>query len=256
MSENEKKDDLKKLPIRMAAEALGEVVGGPIGGALAPVIETVFSSIQRSQLYRDSWIKDLLQRIFNKCKKIPNNQLQEPPLNIIGPALEASKYYISVEEMREIFANLLAHACDKEMNEFIHPAFVEIIKQMSSDECKMIKYLYEPSSISKHYMPMIKIRQEVNNKGIDLMPYFSDICYITDCQYPKKFPEYLDNLHRLGLVEVFYYDFLTNEELYRKLREHKAFPHFLFDEEDILIEKKGMYGLSEFGEKFCAVCLG
>ena len=31
---------------------------------------------------------------------------------------------------------------------------------------------------------------------------------------------------------------------------------FLFYEEDTLTEKKGMYGLSEFGEKFCAVCLG
>ena len=260
MSEDEKKDDLKKLVIRIAAGALGGAIGGaiggPIGGTLIPVIEYTFDYIQRSQIYQNLCIEDLLQRIFNKCRKIPNDQLQEPPLNIIGPALEASKYYISVEEMREIFANLLAHACDKEMNEFIHPAFVEIIKQMSSDECKMIKYLHESPSIPKQYIPMLKIRQQINNGGVDLMPYFSDICYITGCQYPKKFPEYLNNLHRLGLVEVFYDRFLTNEKLYIDLKEHKAFPRFLFYEEDILVESKGMYGLSKFGEKFCAVCLG
>ncbi len=72
-----------------------------------------------------------------------------------------------------------------------HPAFVNIIKQLSSDESKIIKHLYQDNT-----QPMIKIKIKLGES--DLLPYFSDIGYIANCQYPQKFPKYLDNLHRLG----------------------------------------------------------
>ncbi len=247
----------KQLPIKDLYDDLahptlstvGQVLQGATRVALSPISAMVWGYDKIAE-----YLDIAIPQYFEK-RKIAKEKIKSPDPAIAVPLIEAMRYTSHKEELREMFTNLLGASMNSDIVDE-HPAFVEIIKQLSSDECKMIKYLYEISSLPKQYVPMLKIRQEVNNKGADLMPYFSDICYITDCQYPKKFPEYLDNLHRLGLVEVFYYDFLTNKEFYRKLREHKAFPQFLFYEEDTLTEKKGMYGLSEFGEKFCAVCLG
>ena len=116
----------------------------------------------------------------------------------------------------------------------------------------MIKYLYQDDK-----QPMIKIRIKLaDNAGeSDLLPYFSDIGYKADCQYPQKFPEYLDNLHRLGIVEVYYERFLTDKKYYEELKHHPYFPRIEENEKINIVEKKSMYELSEFGKKFCKVCL-
>ncbi|MGI6006126.1 MAG: Abi-alpha family protein, partial [Ruminococcus sp.] len=76
-----------------------------------------------------------------------------------------------------------------------------------------------------------------------------------NCQYPQKFPEYLDNLHRLGIVEVYFDRFLTDEKYYEKLKLHPQFPRVEGNRNNNIVEKKSMYELSEFGKKFCKVCI-
>ena len=86
---------------------------------------------------------------------------------------------------------------------------------------------------------------------LDLLIY----SYKADCQYPQKFPEYLDNLHRLGIVEVYYERFLVDEKYYEELKHQPYFPHIEENEKINIVEKKSMYELSEFGKEFCKVCL-
>ena len=150
-----------------------------------------------------------------------------------------------------MFTNLLGAAMNADSID-AHPAFVDIIKQLSPDEGKMIKYLYQDDK-----QPMIKIRVKLDNGAgeSDILPYFSDICYKADCQYPQKFPEYLDNLHRLGIVEVYYERFLVDEKYYEELKHQPYFPHIEENEKINIVEKKSMYELSEFGKEFCKVCL-
>ena len=116
----------------------------------------------------------------------------------------------------------------------------------------MIKYLNQDDR-----QPMIKLRARLdeNSGEHDLFPYFSDIGYLANCLYPQKFPEYLDNLHRLGIIEVYYDRYLASDEQYEKLKLHPQFPCIQKNEKLNIIEKKSMYELSEFGKKFCKVCL-
>ena len=153
--------------------------------------------------------------------------------------------------VEDMFTNLLGAAMNADSID-AHPAFVDIIKQLSPDEGKMIKYLYQDNK-----QPMIKIRVKLDNGAgeSDILPYFSDICYKANCQYPQKFPEYLDNLHRLGIVEVYYERFLVDEKYYEELKHQPYFPHIEENEKINIVEKKSMYELSEFGKEFCKVCL-
>ena len=133
-----------------------------------------------------------------------------------------------------------------------HPAFVEMIKQLCADECKMLKYLHADPK-----MPMVKVCVQLDAGGeIDVMPYFSDICFKSNCEYPSKFPEYLDNLHRLGLVEIFYDRYLIDDAYYEELRKNQNYTHAVPNNSEKTKEKKSMYELSELGKKFCSVCIG
>lgn len=123
------------------AQAAGTALEAPAkesGKQLALLIDLIFTPLQAAKIHRDAWLEDYKRRITQKFQQIPENQLQEPPLNIIGPALEASKYYISTEEMREMFANLIAHACDQQMEPIIHPSFISILTQITAIEAGVL----------------------------------------------------------------------------------------------------------------------
>ena len=150
------------------AQVTGEVLIPPAketGKHLAALMELIFTPLQMAKIYHDAWLKDFEGRVFEKFKKIPEHRLQEPPLNIIGPALEASKYHLGEEELREMFANLVAHACDRNMMTDIHPSFVSILTQISPLE----------ASILANFRPKRKVGLEisatVNGRKI---PYVDD----------------------------------------------------------------------------------
>ena len=58
---------------------------------------------------------------------------------IAVPVVEAMRYNSHKEELREMFTNLVGAAMHADSID-AHPAFVDIIKQLSPDEGKMIKY--------------------------------------------------------------------------------------------------------------------
>lgn len=243
----------KQLPVKdiyndlahPALSTVGQALQGATKVALAPISALVWG-YDKIAGYLDVAIPEYFAK-----KKIDREKIVTPDPAVAVPLVEAMRYTSHKPELREMFTNLLGASMNSEVVDE-HPAFVEIIKQLSSDECKMLKYLYEDN-----IMPMMKMRIKLGEgKGeIDATPYFSDICYTTGCHYPQKFPEYLDNLRRLGLVEVYYDRFLTNDEYYVKLKEHVAFVKVIADEKTTVIEKKSKYELSELGKKFCSVCL-
>lgn len=123
--------------VEVAKQAM-EPPAKELGTQLASLLNLIFTPLQMAQIYRDAWIEDYKRRINSKYQKIPSEQIQEPPLNIIGPAIEASKYHIATEEMREMFANLVAHSCDKRMASALHPSFVTILTQISPVEANIL----------------------------------------------------------------------------------------------------------------------
>ena len=242
----------KQLPIKEiyndvahpALSTVGEGIKGAVRIALAPISAMVWGYDKISE-YLDKALPEYFER-----RKINKEKIIQPDPSIAVPVIEAMRYTSHKDELRIMFTNLLGASMNSDSIDE-HPSFIEIIKQLSSDECKMIKYLRNHPT-----MPMIKIRAIVpdGDGEYDIAPYFSDICYMAGCNYPQKFPEYLDNIHRLGLVDIHYDRFLTNNEEYEKLKKHPGFPKISIPE-DLKSETKSIYCLSEFAKKFCKVCL-
>ena len=71
--------------------------------------------------------------------------------------------------LRELYANLLATSIDSITAHEAHPAFVEIIRQLTPDEARIVKYIFE-----RMYLPIITVRVRLPEKAavLTIIPIF------------------------------------------------------------------------------------
>lgn len=99
--------------------------------SIVNVFDILFTPFQMAKIYKDSKLEEFKTNLEKKMSKIPPEDIKnEPNLNIVGPALEALKYTIMEDELRELFENLLASSIDK--REDVFPGFIDVIRQLSS----------------------------------------------------------------------------------------------------------------------------
>lgn len=110
-----------------------KTIGEAINAALFPIRGVVWSYEQIEKLIK--------KKLAEKLKGIDPEQIQQPPINVAGPALEALRFVGDEPSLQEMFANLLASSMDKGANRKVHPAFVEIIKQLSPIEAQLLMYV-------------------------------------------------------------------------------------------------------------------
>src|SRR5690625_2729206 len=157
--------------------------------------------------------------LANKINAINEEKLKEPDMSIVGPALEASRYYIDEENLREMFANLIASSFNEDTSDNTHPSFVEIIKRLNSDEAKILNY------IKGRHFPTLHVVSRKNGSQSPIMMNFSDISFKAKCELPDKIHSYLDNLNRLGLIQLNNEGSLTDKSLYSDLEKHPITKH-------------------------------
>lgn len=153
----------------------------------------------------------------------PENQI-EPKLCIAGPAMDAAKYFVEEPDLRNMFAKLIASASDISKVTSVHPAFVEIIKQLTPFEAKILR----DTDILLYAKPICKLRvqekKEYSNntlfrtmtKGRNL---FNHIIFFENIEVKKEDLEFytliLDNLTRLNLCEIPAIYTLSDNNLYK-----------------------------------------
>ena len=76
-----------------------------------------------------------------KLEKVSPELIEAPEPYIAVPAVQYISYCMNNEELRNMYANLLANSMNKVVKDGVHPGFVEIIKQLSPDEAKFLKYM-------------------------------------------------------------------------------------------------------------------
>lgn len=123
-------------------------VGKEVGERLADLVNLVFTPVIKAKAKRDNNLKLFLEDLNKKVDEIPEDKLQEPPLNIVGPALEdVAKFYHDEEYLRKLFAKLIALSMNKDKS-YIHPSFIKIIEQLSPDDARMICNIVVPLGLN------------------------------------------------------------------------------------------------------------
>lgn len=125
------------------------------------------------------------------------------------------RYSADNEDLRDLYPNLLATSMDQATTASAHPAFVEIIKNLSPDEARLLKLFASPAS-----HPVITI-QVVGHDGslLNVHEHLSLLGFEAGCAFPQFAPRYLTNLRRLGLIEIPDIGRLADSSLYAKLEQ-------------------------------------
>lgn len=198
--------------VQPAAKEIGKALGTiakTVNVALAPISVLVWGYDK---------IKDFVDTdVAEKLENVAIEDIVTPPPHIAGPALESLKYTGSIDELKELYANLIASSMDSKTTSEVHPSFVEIIKQLSSDEAKILT-----AFISEDQEPIISIRnnRKDNTGGRDVYRHFSVLGEKTECSNLELIPNYLNNLSRLGIIEIPENYALLGENTYTHLETH------------------------------------
>lgn len=139
----------QSLPMKEAyADAVspGAKVVGQILEDTMKAVQIALAPIQIAGVAQDRF-----RRFINKARdKVPKSRQAMPAPQIIGPILEGIRYEPEDTSIEEMFAELLASAMEQERISSTHPAFPQIITQLSSDEAVLLKAIAE-RPCRRHY---------------------------------------------------------------------------------------------------------
>lgn len=208
---------------------------------------------QKSIIKNSLDVKIFKESIEKKVSQNPPEKFQEPILSIIGPALEASKFYIEEEEIRNMFANLIAASMNSDYEDIPH-SFVEIIKQLSPYDAKLFQ------SFDRESNALAELALQ-NSNG-------ASVTYIEDIYVSPTFIDYdknsisLTNLQKQGLIKIVYDTYLIDESLYQHFEDLRKGLDEKFNNNfppvqglpSNLIMKKHVFKLTNLGKKFKTIC--
>lgn len=230
------------------------------GQTLADIWDLVFGGfnnyVEKKRLTRKKALEDFRDLLDHHVASIPEENLCEPALSVVGPALEASKYYFEEPEIREMFAKLVASSMDASKTPAIHPSFPDIIRQMSPLDAQNLTYFSKKCPVVEYRLSTQKegysiIRSNIFLENDALSNSFEDI---------EKQSQSLSSLARLGLIDIFYDIWLVDEHVYDKFKESLYYKAVLEeiknrDSSWKLSMQKGLAKLTPLGECFKQICI-
>ena len=237
--------------LQPAAQEIGKAFGTiakTVNVALSPVSALIWGYDQ---------IKDFVDnKVTEKLQGVPEEDIITPPPHIVAPALESLRYTGSIDELKDLYANLIASSMDSSTTEDAHPSFVEIIKQLSSTEAKLLTVF-----ISATTKPIISVRntREDDTAGFFKFRNFSLLDERSETDDHNRRPNQLDNLCRLGLIEIPDEEKIVADGAYKGLEEH-PFIQAMVDAIDQLDNRKSeivytLVRLTGLGRQFVNTCV-
>lgn len=193
-------------PLAKEAGKALQTVGKTVNVALAPL---------RGLVWGYEKIEEFVQtKVSKKLQSTPVENICTPDLSVAGPALESLKYTGHKEKLCDLYANLLASAMDKQTAKNAHPGFVEIIRNMSSDEARILEYIHK-----NEVAPLVDIKRVLLNQEGEIKTHelVSTLGNDAGCEHPDLSGSYLINLERLGLVEIPKDSYLTKSDVYDRI---------------------------------------
>jgi hypothetical protein len=184
-----------------------------------------------------------------KTAEIPDEHMITPPASVAVPAMQGLSYSFEEPDLRELYLNLLTTATDDRRTDDAHPAFAEVIKQLSARETKLLNIV-----ITRAQTPIARIEDYLGSGGYRVkMTHLMQI-WDQDGQKPVEVPQapaWVDNWGRLGLVEINYqvellgdgmYDWVTTRPEYLRISQEPGLSRLEF--------RKGAIERTAFGERF------
>lgn len=247
--------------LQPAAKEVGKIVSLPFRG-----INAVLSPLWGFILTHEYKMKQVEAELAKKLENVSEDDIVTPEAYVAVPALQSITYCMNSQELRNLYGNLLAHAIIKDFKAMVHPAFVEIIKQMSPNDAKVIQVISKDGAL-----PVCSIRVHKANDsfregfisdyeaGYQIFTHYALVDGI-DCDSVSIS---ISNLSRLGLIEVSYeieyedkelYKPLLNNQFYQELKTNYTLTHKLHEYDTISL-LPGTIEVTPLGHSFINICV-
>lgn len=238
--------------VKEAASNLGKTavtLTKTINNVLVPLAAINFAFDKARAYFSGKFQEDIAEI----AKAIPPEHIVEPKASIAGPTLQGLAFTHEEPNLKEMYLNLLATAMDGRAASVAHPAFVEIIKQLDSEDARLVRgALQSPLAI-----PIVQIHRKLKDgSGYQVLVQHLLNLKNSDTGAPVEYaalPAMIDNWIRLGLVEVRYDTFLTDPSNYLWVDQR---PEFLRLKEAAQLDvatveyQKGILQRTELGIRF------
>lgn len=116
-----------------------------IGDTLSDIWFIVFGGIShyadKRKLRYAVELEKMNIELHEETKRIPEEKIIEPDIQLVAPALEASKYCVEKEELRKMYVKLIASTINSDKAPNVHPIFTDIIRKMSSTDAKLFNVI-------------------------------------------------------------------------------------------------------------------
>lgn len=197
------------------------------------------------QAYTATTIEEILA-----ARAVPPENLTSPRLDIAIPAIEAMRY----SGLKREFALLIAATMDTERADDAHPSFIEILKQLTSDEVRMLSFFPDPGQV----LPFANIDYtDRSGRILSSLRYIVPEFLAEACDRRRALGGYIDNLLRLNLVTAPGHLAIDDGRFYRELLAQPfiaAFEATVPSKLKANIDRR-VIALSDFGQMFRTCCI-
>lgn len=241
---------------KLSAKNLGKsavILTELVHNALLPLAAVNFGISRAKAYFQNEFQLDLAE----KLTAVPPEQLVQPKVAIVGPAMQGLSFSLDEAELKEMYLCLLANSMNNAESNSVHPGYAEVIKQLTSIEADILNGI-----VNGHPTPLAKIIWKFPGGSFKMIrnhvPYVNRVEEgIAKPFVDSRFSTYVDNWVRLGLATVHYDAWVSSfdYEQFRTRPQYQECCGATRPTEDAVLEiTKGMLAFTDFGNEFARVC--
>jgi len=183
-------------------------------------------------------------------RAVPPDRMTSPRLDIAIPAIEAMRY----SGLKREFALLIASTMDSSLADDAHPSFIEILKQLTIDEVRIVMSFPDVGQV----LPFANINYlDRTGRILSSLRYIVPEHVARVCERPKALGGYIDNLLRLNIISAPAQLAISDRRFYRYLLAQEfvaAFEAHLAPGLKSSVNRR-VLALTDFGQMFRTCCL-
>ena len=222
-----------------------------IDNVLVPIAAVNFA-FDKARVYFETKFKKDMEAV---TEDIPAEKIIEPSASVAAPALQGLAFSHEEPDLKSMYLNLLGTAMDARRARSAHPAYAEVIRQLTADEARMFNDI-------KGYGRQLPVVTLMGQDHIGYGTVLKDIIDMRNQETDEQVavallnvPSMIDNWLRLGLISITYdlrliasgsYDWVETRPEYVELdRKYRK-----------VVVKQGILELSSFGKSFADAVSG
>ncbi|KJY56692.1 DUF4393 domain-containing protein [Lactobacillus melliventris] len=218
----DQKNPLNFLP-QNTQELLMNSTAKNIGDTLGGISELLLSPLNIGTTWANAHIRKFKQSIIDNVNKIPEENRDSSKINLAMKTIEDSKYQISDDNLREMFAKLIAASIDKRKNQGLSPRFSNVLSQFSPEDAK---FLMQISTNNLNSIPTVIFFSRMDDgSGHKDGDHFIAPDKSTASWFQNELS--LDSLVSLGIINQSDDDYLTHDTNKLFYDSAKKSPEFL-----------------------------